>query len=81
MRTTIDAAGRVIVPKVIRDALGLVEGTPLEIELRDGTVVLEPPPTPMKLVRRGKGLVAEPEQPLPKLTVDQVRAALESVRR
>jgi AbrB family looped-hinge helix DNA binding protein len=81
MRTTIDAAGRVIVPKQFRDALGLVEGTPLEVELRDGAVVLEPPPTPVKLVRRGRGMVAEPDQRLPKLTVDQVRAALETGRR
>jgi len=81
MRTTIDAAGRVIVPKAIRDALGLVDGTALEIELRDGAVVLEPPPTPVKLVRRGRGVVAEPERPLPKLTAEQVRAVLETGRR
>lgn len=81
MRTTIDDAGRVIVPKAIRDALGLVGGSPLEIELRDGTVVLEPPATPVRLVRRKGALVAEPEKPLPKLTAAQVRAALEAGRR
>jgi len=81
MKTTIDAAGRVIVPKVIRDALGLVDGTPLDVELRDGQVVLEPPPTEVKLVRRGRRYVAEPERELPKLTAEQVRATLEAVRR
>jgi AbrB family looped-hinge helix DNA binding protein len=34
MRTTIDKAGRVVIPKALRDALGLVPG-PVEL-LRDG---------------------------------------------
>jgi AbrB family looped-hinge helix DNA binding protein len=81
MRTTIDAAGRVIIPKAIRDALGLVDGTPLEVELRDGAVILEPPPTAVKLVRRGRVFVAEPKERLPKLSAEQVRATLEAGRR
>ena len=81
MKVTIDAAGRVIVPKVYRDALGLVDGSELEVELRDGGVVLEPPPTPVKLVRRGRNLVAEPDRRLPKLTAEQVRATLDTTRR
>jgi AbrB family looped-hinge helix DNA binding protein len=81
MRTTIDAAGRVIVPKAIRDALGLTEGTALEIEVRDGAVVLEPPLTEVKLVRQGRGLVAQPERRLPKLTAEEVRRTLETGRR
>ena len=31
MRTTIDAAGRIVVPKQLRDALGLSPGTSLDI--------------------------------------------------
>jgi len=81
MKTAIDAAGRVIIPKAIRDALGLVEGSPLEIEMRDGVVILEPPPTAVKLVRRGRSFVAEPAERLPKLTIDEVRATLDSTRR
>ena len=81
MRTTIDRAGRVVVPKAVRDALGLEDGTPLEIEVRDGAVVLEPPATAVKLVRRGRGVVAEPAGKLPRLTTEQVRAALEGSRR
>ncbi len=81
MRTTIDRAGRVIVPKQIRDALGLADGTALEIDVRDGVVVMEPPTTAVKLVRRGGGIVAEPDQKLPKLTAERVREALEAGRR
>lgn len=81
MRTTIDRAGRVVVPKAVRDTLGLVDGTPLEIQIRDGAVVLEPPTTTVKLVRRGRGVVAEPTRKLPRLTAEQVRATLEASRR
>ena len=81
MKVTIDAAGRIVVPKPIRDALGLAAGTQLEISERDGAIVLEPEPVPMRLVRRGRGRVVAPERPLPTLTAEQVRATLESVRR
>ncbi|MEO6120554.1 MAG: AbrB/MazE/SpoVT family DNA-binding domain-containing protein, partial [Acidimicrobiales bacterium] len=42
MRTTIDGAGRVVVPKAIRDSLGLTAGQPLEIIERDGVAELRP---------------------------------------
>ncbi|MEJ7731252.1 MAG: AbrB/MazE/SpoVT family DNA-binding domain-containing protein [Polyangiaceae bacterium] len=79
--TTIDAAGRVIVPKPLRDELGLTPGQTLEIGSRDGELVITPLPTQVSLVRRGKRLVAKPRIPLPKLTQAEVRAALEGARR
>ena len=81
MKTAIDAAGRVIVPKALRDELGLSPGRPLEIQARDGALVIEPVPTQVTLARRGKRLVARPKVALPKLTQAQVRAALEGSRR
>ena len=36
MRTTIDAAGRLVVPKRLRDELGLAAGTEIELEAVDG---------------------------------------------
>ncbi len=81
MEITIDGAGRVVVPKVMRDALKLRGGSVLEIRVRDGRLELEPVPTPMRLVRRGKGLVAATDEPLPMIGPDEVRAATESVRR
>jgi AbrB family looped-hinge helix DNA binding protein len=81
MRTAIDSAGRVVVPKALRDELGLAPGRALDIRARDGVLVIEPVPTPVTLVRRGKRLVAKPRAALPKLSQDQVRAALEGSRR
>jgi len=43
MRTTIDKAGRVVVPKPIRDELGLTAGLELEMEVVDGHLELAIP--------------------------------------
>ena len=81
MKATIDAAGRIVVPKPLREALGLEPGQPLEIWVADGHLEIEIAPTPMRLKKRGKGVVAIPETELPALTAEQVRDALERVRR
>lgn len=81
METTIDRAGRIVVPRKLREELGLSGGTRLEIRIRDGRLEIEAAPTPMRLVRRGKGLVATTDKPLPRLGAEDVRAVLESLRR
>ena len=81
MRATIDAAGRIVVPKSLREALGLKPGQPLEIQASDGRLEIEVAATAMQLTKRGKGVVAIPETPLPKLTAEEVRSTLERVRR
>ncbi len=81
MKTTIDRAGRVVVPKPLREELNLEAGTGLEIRVREGRLELEPVATAMRLVQRGKGRVATTEEPLPRLDADDVRAVTESLRR
>jgi len=81
MKTTIDAAGRIVVPKAIREALDLKPGQALEIRAGDGRLEIEAAATPMSLRRRGKGVVAVPETALPKLTAVEVRETLERIRR
>lgn len=81
METTIDSAGRIVVPKPIRDALGLTSGQKLEIRAGDGRLEIEVAATPMALQTRGKGVVAVPAEKLPRLTSAQVRETLERVRR
>ena len=81
MRSAIDSAGRLVIPKVLRDRVGLGEGRAVEIRERDGRIEIEPLSTPMKLVRRSGSLVAEPDVRLPPLTDEVVRATLERTRR
>lgn len=81
MRITIDGAGRLVVPKSLRDQLGLQGGAALEIRVRDGKLEIEPAATPMRLVRRGGGLVATTDEVLPPIDADDVRTITESLRR
>jgi AbrB family looped-hinge helix DNA binding protein len=81
MRTTIDRGGRVVIPKRIREDLGLSPGREVEITVVDGRVEIEPAGTGMRLERHDGGLVAVPDEPLPPLDAETVRATLEQVRR
>lgn len=81
MRTTIDAAGRIVVPKAIREELALYGGQELELTTRDGRLEIEVPPTPMRLEDRAGVKVAVSDVSLRPLTQEVVRETLERVRR
>ncbi len=81
MKSAIDSAGRIVIPKPLRDRLGLSRGRVVEIREREGRLEIEPATTPMTLVKRGRGRVAVPAEDLPPLTDELVRATLERTRR
>ena len=81
MKTTIDPAGRLVIPKEIRREAGLKPGMPLDIRLRDGRIEIEPAPLPVKLVRKGKLLVAVPGTEVAALTTETVERTRRAVRR
>ncbi len=83
MITTIDAAGRLVIPREIRREAALEPGTPLEIRWRDGVIEIEPQPLPVKLERKGRLLVAKPTAKVPPLrttTVERTRRDLNTRR-
>ena len=58
MTTTMDQAGRLVIPSEIRREAALEPGTPLEDRWRDGVIEIEPQPLAVTLERRGRLLVA-----------------------
>jgi AbrB family looped-hinge helix DNA binding protein len=81
MRTVIDSAGRLVVPKQVRDELGLGPGTELELRVVDRRIEIEVPSTPMRLEDGEHGLVAVADREMPVLTAEMVRETLERLRR
>ncbi len=58
MRTTIDAAGRLVIPKAVCDAAGLKPGMELDVRVCEGRIEIEPSASFITLVQRGRWLVA-----------------------
>jgi AbrB family looped-hinge helix DNA binding protein len=80
MKATMDHAGRMVIPKPIREAAGLRPGQPLEVAYRDGRIEIEPPATEVRLIRKGKLLVAHATG-APPLKHSEVNQLLQQVRR
>jgi len=83
MKTTIDGAGRLVIPKEIRREAGLKPGMPLDVKLEQGRIEITPAPLPVKLQRKGRLLVAVPGKtvhPLTSETVERTRATLHRER-
>ena len=81
MKTTIDRAGRLVLPKPIRDAAGIAPGAELEIRFADGRIEIEAAPLEVRLVKRGSLTVAVPRKRVPPLTDEVVRETLGRLRR
>jgi AbrB family looped-hinge helix DNA binding protein len=60
MRTTIDKAGRVVIPAALRERAGLSPGAELEITEDDLGIRLERVSAGPRLVKVGRRLVARP---------------------
>ena len=84
MTTTMDPAGRLVIPAEIRREAAIQPGTPLEVRWRDGVIEIEPRPLDVTLERRGRLLVARPTTkrvaPLRSASVERTRRNLTSRR-
>jgi AbrB family looped-hinge helix DNA binding protein len=81
MKTTIDGAGRLVVPKKIREAAGIRPGSELTIRVSDGRIEIEPAPLEVRLVKRGSLTVAVPRKRVTPLAPEVVGQTLDRLRR
>jgi len=56
---TVDSKGRIVLPKELRDRLGITPGTEVEVHTEDGKAVVEPEVDPDQIIDRMDQLVAE----------------------
>lgn len=81
METTIDRAGRVVIPKQLRDRLRLSGGSVVDIQEHDGVIEIRLPPHQVSVDRSdGHPRLVAGEQ-VPPLTDDDVREIVEEIRR
>ena len=81
MRTTIDSAGRIVLPKPLRDAMGLEAGRKIDVVFIDGHIEIELAPADVTLERSDDLPVIRALTEMPPLSDSQIRDALDATRR
>src|SRR4026208_608058 len=81
MKTTIDHAGRLTIPKHIRRESGIKPGMPLEVRWEKGAIAITPSPLAVKLERKGRLLVAVSTKDTPRLSADTVERTRKVLRK
>ena len=80
MRTTIDKAGRVVIPAAMRERARLTPGAELEILEDETGIRLERVAPGPKLVKVGRRLVARPTVPADRRPIVDIAAVVEEER-
>ena len=75
-----DASGRLVLPKAIRERAGLIADIPLSVSVDDGRILIELAPRAVRIVRKGRLSVAVPLDEVEPLTDEMVRRVRDSVR-
>ncbi|HEV7486798.1 MAG TPA: AbrB/MazE/SpoVT family DNA-binding domain-containing protein [Thermoanaerobaculia bacterium] len=78
--STMDSAGRLVLPRDVRDQAKFEPGVPLRIVFRDGHVEIEAAPREVRVVRKGRMRVAVPLDEGAPLRSDVVRETTASIR-
>jgi AbrB family looped-hinge helix DNA binding protein len=81
MRVAIDAVGRVVIPKSLRDELGLNGPANLELTATDGRLELTVADVPARVEEQDGLPVIVTDEPMAPMSVTETRAAIERVRR
>lgn len=81
MKIAMDSVGRLVVPKALRAELGITGPTELEVIAHDGVIELAVADVPARIEDRGGRPTIVTDTPMKPLTVADVRAAIDRVRR
>lgn len=73
MRTTIDSAGRIVIPKAIRDALGLVGGSEVDLVIDGVSIRIDGAKRPGRGFHMVDGFAVLDPVDAPPMTMDEIR--------
>lgn len=76
-----DSVGRLVVPKALRTELGITGQAEFEVVARDGVIEMAVADTPARIDEHRGHPVIVTDGPMAPLTVEDVRAAIDRVRR
>jgi AbrB family looped-hinge helix DNA binding protein len=79
MKATLDASGRLVIPKEIRRLAGLRPGMSLDVRWQDGRIEIEPVAAPVRLVQKGRFLVAVHDPAVGEITAELVEATRQAI--
>jgi len=80
MITTMDGAGRVVLPKAARERAELRPGAAIDVRVIDGRIELKPAAARVTIANQGGFWVATPTANVPTLTLDETESAIDAVR-
>ena len=76
-----DSAGRLVIPKKIREEAGLKPGAVLDVSCRDAQIEIQPATMRLRFLRRGRFVVALPKKRHREVfTAETVEKTLNAVR-
>jgi AbrB family looped-hinge helix DNA binding protein len=81
MKVAIDGVGRIVIPKPLRDELGISGPTDLELVAADGRLELTVPDVSAHVEERDGLPVIVTDEPMAPMSIGETRAAIERVRR
>jgi bifunctional DNA-binding transcriptional regulator/antitoxin component of YhaV-PrlF toxin-antitoxin module len=81
MRVAIDAVGRLVIPKSLREELGVSGPADLELIASDGRLELTVADVPVRVEQRDGLPVFVTDRPMKPMTVEDTRAVVERTRR
>lgn len=81
MKVAIDSVGRMVIPKALREELGITGAAEVEMRAADGRIEMTVPDVPARVEMRDGVPVIVTDRPMKPITVEETRAAIDRSRR